>query len=95
LFFLKGKKANWASLIKPKDPSIPLFTRWKIVALSEQMAPYLWIEFSKVWYFAIVWGLREGKWIFREEKTIFGIPGHKRNVFENRPRDTGHDKKTE
>jgi hypothetical protein len=48
---------------------------------------------SLVKFFATVWGFTEGKWIFREEKTIFGIPGHERNVFEDRPRDTGHDKK--
>jgi hypothetical protein len=57
------------------------------------MAPYWWIELSKVWYFATVWGLTEGQWIFREEETIFEIPGHKRNALEDRPKNTNHDKK--
>jgi hypothetical protein len=59
-----------------------LSARWKIVEFTEQMAPYWWVEFSKVWYYATVYGLTEGQWIFGEEKTIFG-----------RPSNTNHDNK--
>jgi hypothetical protein len=49
--------------------------------------------FIKVWYYVTVWGFIEGQCVFGEEKTIFGISGHKRNARKNRSRNTKHDKK--
>jgi hypothetical protein len=49
--------------------------------------------FIKVLYYATVWELTEGEWVFGEEKTIFGIPGHKRNALENRLRNINYYKK--